>query len=66
MCDIIPYSFEKNKKERKDMGKRRFGDRRDGRLVRDVDGLHTIMMHIMPKRTEAEVYQLYTVVYPLF
>ncbi len=43
------------------MGKRRFGDRRDGRLVRDVDGLHTIMMHIMPKRTEAEVYQLYTV-----
>lgn len=43
------------------MGKRRFGDRRDGRLVRDVDGLHTIMMHIMPKRTEAEVYQLFSV-----
>ena len=43
------------------MEKRRFGDRRDGRLVRDVDGLHTIMMHIMPKRTESEVYQTYSV-----
>lgn len=43
------------------MERKRFGDRRDGRRVRDVDGLHTIMMHLMPKRTEAEVYQLYTV-----
>jgi len=37
------------------MGKRKFGDRRDGRWVKDVTGLQTICMHIMPKRTEAEV-----------
>ena len=36
--------------------KRRFGDRRDGTWVRDVPGLMTIMGHLMPKRTEAEVY----------
>ena len=36
--------------------KRRWGDRRDGRWVRDVPGLTTIMMHIMPRRTAAEVY----------
>lgn len=36
--------------------KRKFGDRKDGRRIRDIDGLHSIMMHIMPKRTESEVY----------
>ena len=36
--------------------KRKRGDRRDGRWVRDVSGLTTLMMHIMPNRTEAEVY----------
>ena len=36
--------------------KRRFGDRRDGRWIKDVPGLTTIMMHMMPKRTAAEVY----------
>ncbi len=36
--------------------KRRFGDRRDARWVRDLPGLNTIMMHIMPNRTDAEVY----------
>lgn len=36
--------------------KRRFGDRRDARWVREVDGLHAIMPHLMPKRTDAEVY----------
>ena len=36
--------------------KRRFGDRRDARWVRDVPGLTTVMMHIMPQRTDAEVY----------
>ena len=36
--------------------KRRWSDRRDGRWVRDVSGLTTLMMHIMPSRTEAEVY----------
>lgn len=36
--------------------KRRFGDRRDGRLVRDVPGLQVIMGHILPNRTDCEVY----------
>ena len=36
--------------------KKRFGDRRDARWVRDVPGLTTVMMHIMPQRTDAEVY----------
>ena len=36
--------------------KRRWGDRRDARWVRDVTGLTTLMMHIMPNRTDAEVY----------
>ena len=36
--------------------KRRWGDRRDARWVREVDGLHAIMPHLMPKRTDAEVY----------
>lgn len=41
------------------MAKRKFGDRRDGRRIRNLDGLHVIMMHLMPKRTEAEVYMEY-------
>lgn len=36
--------------------KRKFGDRRDGRWVKDITGLQTIMMHIMPNRTDSEVY----------
>ncbi|MCR5664370.1 MAG: 2-oxo acid dehydrogenase subunit E2 [Oscillospiraceae bacterium] len=36
--------------------KRRLGDRRDGRWIRDVSGLTTLMMHIMTNRTDAEVY----------
>lgn len=36
--------------------KRRFGDRRDGRWVRDVPGLQSIMAHLMPNRTDNEVY----------
>ena len=43
------------------MAKKRWGDRRDGRKLRDLDGLHVIMMHLMPKRTEAEVYLEYQV-----
>ena len=44
-------------RERKlNMAKRKFGDRKDGRRIRDLDGLHKIMLHIMPKRTESEVY----------
>ena len=36
--------------------KRKHGDRYDGRWVKDVTGLTTIMMHIMPNRTDSEVY----------
>lgn len=36
--------------------KKRWGDRRDGRWVRDVPGLQTVMAHLMPNRTDNEVY----------
>ena len=36
--------------------KRHFGGRKDGRWVKDVPGLQTIMCHLMPKRTDCEVY----------
>ena len=36
--------------------KRRFGDRPDGRWVRDVPGLQVIMGHLLPNRTDSEVY----------
>lgn len=35
---------------------RRWGDRYDAKLVRDIDGLHHYMAYLMPKRTDAEVY----------
>ena len=38
--------------------KRQWGDRRDGRWVRDVPGLQTIMGHIMPNRTDCECFML--------
>ncbi len=33
-----------------------WGDRPGARYIRDVSGLTTIMLHLMPKRTESEVY----------
>ena len=36
--------------------RRHRGDRRDGRWVRDVPGLQTIMAHILPNRTDCEVF----------
>ncbi len=36
--------------------KRRWGNRRDAALCRDVPGLQSIMCHIWPKRTDCEVY----------
>ena len=36
--------------------KRHWGDRRDGRWVRDVPGLQTVMAHILPNRTDCEVF----------
>ena len=39
-----------------DKKKRKRGDRRDGVWLKDLDGMHLIMPHLMPKRTESEVY----------
>lgn len=36
--------------------KKRFGDRKDGRRVRNLTGMATILPYLMPKRTDAEVY----------
>ncbi len=36
--------------------KRRWGDRRDGRRIRNTPGLQTVMAHLMPNRTDCEVY----------
>lgn len=36
--------------------KRRFGDRRDGRLVRDQDGMHLIMPMLYPNRCDNEAF----------
>ena len=36
--------------------KKRWGDRKDARLVRDIDAFHAFMVHLYPNRTDAEVY----------
>lgn len=36
--------------------KRRFGDRKDARLIRDIDELHIAMAHCYPNRTDNEAY----------
>lgn len=36
--------------------KRRFGDRRDGRLIRQQDGMHLIMPMIYPNRCDNEAF----------
>ena len=36
--------------------KKRWGDKKDARYIRDISGLNTIILHIMPQRTESEVY----------
>lgn len=36
--------------------KRHWGDRKDGRWVKDAPGLQTVMAHLMPNRTDCEVY----------
>lgn len=36
--------------------KKRWGDRKDARWIREMDGLHAIFPHLMNKRTDAEVY----------
>ena len=36
--------------------KKKFGDRRDAYLVRDIDGVHSLMPFIKPKRCDSDVY----------
>lgn len=36
--------------------KKRWGDRPDARYIRNISGLATIILHIMPNRTDSEVY----------
>lgn len=36
--------------------KRKWGDRRDGRWIRKTPGLQSVMAHLMPNRTDCEVY----------
>ena len=36
--------------------KRRWGDRKDGRLIRDIDALHIINAYIQPNRADNEAY----------
>ncbi|MBQ9992282.1 MAG: 2-oxo acid dehydrogenase subunit E2 [Firmicutes bacterium] len=38
------------------MAKKRFGDRKDGALIRDLDSMHFIMPHIFPNRCDNEAY----------
>lgn len=38
------------------MGKRRFGDRKDGRLLRNVDAMHFLMPIIYPNRCDNEAF----------
>lgn len=38
------------------MGKRRWGDRRGAKLVRDIDAMHAYMVYALPNRADAEVY----------
>lgn len=39
-----------------DKKKRKRGDRKDGRWVKDTPGLQTIMAHLMPNRADCEIY----------
>ncbi len=36
--------------------KRKWGDSKDGRWIREGTGLQTVMAHLMPNRTDCEVY----------
>lgn len=39
-----------------DKKKRKRGDRKDGRWIKDTPGLQTIMAHLMPNRADCEIY----------
>ena len=36
--------------------RKKWGDRRDGTLVREMDGVHHIMPYLFPRRADSEVY----------
>lgn len=38
------------------MKEKKFGDRRDAKKVRNIDGLHKIMIHLKPNRCDSDVY----------
>lgn len=38
------------------MAKKKWGDRRDGRWVRETPGMQTVMAHLYPNRTDCEAY----------
>ena len=38
------------------MSAKRFGDRKDGRLLRDLDSMHIIVPHILPNRADNEAF----------
>lgn len=42
--------------EERNMMQRKRGDRKDGVWIKNIDGLHFIMPHLMPNRCDAEVY----------
>lgn len=41
--------------------KKRFGDRKDGYLVRDIDSMHAIMPYMLPNRTDNEAFLTETI-----
>ena len=51
--------MEKEAKEKKQ--KRRWGDRKDGTLIRDLDGMHLMMPMLFTKRCDSEAYITVTV-----
>lgn len=44
-----------------DKRKRRFGDRKDGYLVRDIDSMHAIMPYMLPNRADNEAFLTETI-----
>jgi len=36
--------------------KKRWGDRKDGRRLKDIDGLHQAMAHLLPNRCDSEIF----------
>lgn len=43
-----------SKQEQKKKEKRKFGDRKDGRRLKNIDSMHAFMPYLMPKRTDSE------------